>query len=115
MAVGAPLHFIADSFSVETCNGTVKLLRTCDVWELLNLKVSSVTEIPQRLYKEYRISSTYLDSVMKNYIIQSVSKDTLMKKWGIQEQPVIFVPSTKHYSWPKGAGMIHPISSGEYS
>lgn len=100
----APLAFIADSFAVTTCIGQEKLLKDCDTWELLNLRPATILEIPERLYKEYRISSTFLDNVMKNYTVQSISKDALMKRWGIETQPVLFVPSTKHYSWPKGAG-----------
>jgi hypothetical protein len=41
---------------------------------------------------------------MNKYLVQTTNKDTLMKKWGINDEPLIFVPSTKHYSWPKAAG-----------
>lgn len=98
------LSFISDTFKVKTCVGETKLLKDLSTWELLNLRVPTVLEIPERLQQECDISATYLDSVMKKYIIQSISKDVLMDKWHIKNQPVIFVPSTKHYSWPKGAG-----------
>ena len=95
---------ISDTFKVETSQGQSRLLKDLEVWDLLNLPVEAILEIPERLYKEYGISSTFLEDVMKEYIIQSISKDTLMSRWGITEQPVMFVPGTKHYSWPKGAG-----------
>ena len=104
MAPGKELNFIADSFQIQTSAGDMKLMTDLETWDLLNLAVPTVLEIPERLYGEYGISNTFLDSVMKKYIIQSISKDTLMDKWGISTQPVMFVPSTKHYSWPKGAG-----------
>lgn len=100
------LKFISDTFEVQTCVGKTKLLKDLTSWELLNLRVATVLEIPERLQQEYDISSTYLESVMKKYIIQSISKDVLMDRWKIKSQPVIFVPSTKHYSWPKGAGEL---------
>lgn len=98
------LKFISETFEVRTCVGRAKLLKDLSPWELLNLRVSTVLEIPGRLQQEYDISPSYLESVMKKYIIQSISKDVLMDRWKIKNQPVIFVPSTKHYSWPKGAG-----------
>ena len=108
MAADGPLAFISDTFNIETCTGQTKLLRDCTVWELLNFQVETIVEIPERLYKEYRISSQYLESAMSNYLIQTISKDEIMKKWGIQQQPVIFLPATKHYSWPKDAGECVP-------
>ena len=101
---------ISDTFKIKTSHGHLQLLRDLEPWDLLNLPVDAILEIPERLYKEYAISSTYLEGVMEEYIIQSISKDTLMSKWGITDQPVMFVPSTKHYSWPKGAGEIHTKS-----
>lgn len=105
-AMDDELSFISDTFEVETCVGETKLLKDLSTWELLNLRVPTVLAIPERLQQECDISATYLDSVMKKYIIQSISKDVLMDKWHIKNQPVIFVPSTKHYSWPKGAGEL---------
>lgn len=101
---GKELNFISESFNVEICTGETKLLKDLSVWEMLNLRARTILEIPTRLQGEYGISGAFLDRVMKSYIIQSINKDTLMKRWGIEEQPVLFVPSTRHYSWPKGAG-----------
>lgn len=101
------LKFIADSFTAETCKGDVKLLKDFTAWELLNLKVSTVIEFPERLSGQYHISSSFLDSALKKYLVQTIGKDVLMKHWDIKNQPAIIVPSTKHYSWPKGAGMLH--------
>ena len=107
MEKNGPLEFIADTFRVEVTGnpGTMKLLRDLDLWELLNLSVTHVVEIPDRLYDEYGISGAFLERVMKPYIIQSISKDALEKKWGIEHPPQILISSTKHYSWPKGAGI----------
>jgi hypothetical protein len=104
MAPGAPLEFTSSTFDVTTCLGEKKLLSELDLWELLNLKSSTILDIPGRLCEEYGISSTYLDDVMKDYIIQTISREPVDKVWGVDQPPQIFVAATKHYSWPKSAG-----------
>lgn len=103
-AEGAEMHFIRDTFSVTTCDGATKLLKDCTPWELLNLKVSTILDIPDRLRADYSISPEFLDKTMSNYIVQTINKDALMQRWGITQQPVVLSPSTNHYSWPKAAG-----------
>ena len=104
-AEGAEFAFIRDSFAVKTCAGVTKLLKDCTPWELLNLTVSTVLDMPDRLKREpYNISAEAIDEVMSKYIIQSINKDTLMQQWGLTQQPVVLSPGTNHYSWPKAAG-----------
>ncbi|CAG8618746.1 17081_t:CDS:2, partial [Racocetra fulgida] len=46
------LSFIGKSFTVELANGLEnKLLKDCTTWELLNLKPTTVLNIPERLYQ----------------------------------------------------------------
>ncbi|KIJ32191.1 hypothetical protein M422DRAFT_52980 [Sphaerobolus stellatus SS14] len=105
-AEGAEMAFIRDTFSVKTCIGVTKLLKDCTAWELLNLNVSTVLDLPDRLHSEYSISPEFLDKVMSKYIIQSINKDTLMQRWGLTQQPVVLSPSTNHYSWPKAVAVL---------
>ncbi|KIJ33124.1 hypothetical protein M422DRAFT_183607 [Sphaerobolus stellatus SS14] len=104
------MTFIRDTFSVKTCIGVTKLLKDCTAWELLNLNVSTVLDLQDRLHSEYSISPEFLDKVMSKYIIQSINKDTLMQRWGLTQQPVVLSPSTNHYSWPKAAGETTDLS-----
>lgn len=98
----APLSFIADSFKIETCTpGPIKLFKDLSTWELLNLKVSTVLEIPDRLYNEYSISSKFLEDVMRKYTIQSTGKDTLEHQFKIDKPIQYMLATTRHYSWPK--------------
>lgn len=103
-AEGAEYSFIRDTFAVKTCTGVTKLLKDCTPWELLNLTVSTILDMPDRLTAEYGISPESIDEVMAKYIIQSINKDTLMQRWGLTQQPVVLSPGTNHYSWPKAAG-----------
>jgi hypothetical protein len=77
IAEGAPLAFIADTFKARTCKGEEKLFKNLHTWELLNLRVDAILEIPHRLYNEYQISPAFLDKVMAKYVIQTVGKDAL--------------------------------------
>jgi len=107
----APLSFIADNFKVETCTGRMKLFTDLSTWELLNLKVSTVLEIPDRLYNEYSISSKFLEDVMRKYTIQSTGKDTLEHQFKVDKPIQYMLATTRHYSWPKGAGKFPPAWS----
>jgi len=102
---GAPLAHIRDKFEIELCTGEKKLLAKASPWDLMNLKPTTVFEIPERLEHEFSISSTFLTKTMSKYLIQSLGKDVLEKKFQITEPSKYFVGTTKHYSWPKGAAM----------
>ncbi|KAI9872353.1 MAG: hypothetical protein M1830_001743 [Pleopsidium flavum] len=106
MEKNAPLFFIADTFKVETCApGPEKLFKDLSLWELLNLKVSTVLEIPNKLYYKYSISSKFLEKVMSKYTIQSTGKDTLERQFNIDKPIQYMLATTSHYSWPKGAAI----------
>ena len=103
MKEGGPLAFAADTFKIQPCVGEENLLTKLSTWEMLNLKPSTILDIPERLYNQYHISPGFLDSVMKTYGIQSTSKTALEKEFGVEEIN-FFVSNTRHYSWPKAAG-----------
>ncbi|KAL8689385.1 MAG: hypothetical protein Q9218_004937 [Villophora microphyllina] len=98
------------TFVIETCNGTKKLFKDLSKWELLNLKVPTVLEIPDRLSIEYGISSAFLQNTMKKYGIQSVGLGSLERQYDIEKPIQYMLASTRHYSWPKG-GAIAGIGS----
>jgi hypothetical protein len=72
-------------------------------WELLNLKTSTVLELPTRLYDEYSISPEFLQGALDKFLIQSVGQKALEDKYGIRPGKFL-IATTKHYSWPKGGG-----------
>ena len=104
-----PLAFLAHGFQVELCkpgpNGPVhKLLKDLSTWEMLNLKVHTILDIPNRLYREYNVSSAFLGAVMGKYSIQSTSKEPLEQQYNISKPIQYVLSNTRHYSWPKGCG-----------
>ncbi|KZT57261.1 pyridoxal-dependent decarboxylase domain protein [Calocera cornea HHB12733] len=108
MAPKAPLNAIADKFFVTITGKSKerKLFRELNTWELLNLTPSVVNGLPQRLYDEFGISSSFLEQVMEKYSIQTVGKDDVERRWGITDPLQLLITSTKHYSWPKGAAIL---------
>ncbi|CAL8576841.1 hypothetical protein XPA_002707 [Xanthoria parietina] len=95
---------------METCGGAKKLFKDLSKWELLNLKVSTVLEIPDRLSIDFGISSTFLQDTMEQYGIQSVGLGPLERQYDIDQPIQYMLSSTRHYSWPKG-GAIAGIGS----
>ncbi|TFY82435.1 hypothetical protein EWM64_g1571, partial [Hericium alpestre] len=105
IACGGTVANLESVWAVQTCVGETKLLKDLSVWEMLNLKSGTILDIPTRLYHEFGITSSFLESVLSKFIIQSVSKDALERRWEIEKTPQIFVANTKHYSWPKAAAL----------
>ncbi|CAB5290246.1 unnamed protein product [Rhizophagus irregularis] len=92
-------------FKVELADGKIKLLKDCSTWELLNLKPTTILDIPDRLSKEYGMSPDFLQNALNDYIIQTIGKEYLEKKFGIENPILYFASATMHYSWPKGCGI----------
>ncbi|CAB4475881.1 unnamed protein product [Rhizophagus irregularis] len=99
------LSFIGPSFKVELADGKIKLLKDCSTWELLNLKPTTILDIPDRLSKEYGMSPDFLQNALNDYIIQTIGKEYLEKKFGIENPILYFASATMHYSWPKGCAI----------
>ncbi|PNS20008.1 Polyadenylation factor subunit 2 [Sphaceloma murrayae] len=105
---GPDLAFLATDpqvFNIELCDGTTSPFLECSTWQLLNLRPETVLNIPQQLYDTYGISQSFLQTILDPYIIQTSGKDDLEKYFKIDKQPIYFVGTTKHYSWPKGAAI----------
>jgi len=88
---------------VEPCNGEPKEFLKLTDHELLNLKPSTVLEIPTKLNVQYSISPSFLQAALKPYLVQSTGKDVLERHYGIKPGKYM-ISATKHYSWPKGGG-----------
>lgn len=108
--IDPPLKFLAHvdpPFLVKNCKGEEKPFVEFDTWELLNLKPSTVLELPTRLTDEYSITAQFLQDALKPYLIQTVGKDYLERCFDVEKTSKFFVSTTKHYSWPKGGGKCH--------
>lgn len=50
------------------------------------------------------ISNAWLSGVMKKYTIQSTGKEDLEREYTNGKPAQYMLATTRHYSWPKGAG-----------
>lgn len=108
-AFDGPLANVGKTFTVVNAQNKEDLMINMSTWDLLNLKVETILDLPDRLNRDYGISSKYLEKVMDEYGIQSLGKDAIEKHFGIEKQAQYMLSSTRHYSWPKGAGKFrHP-------
>ncbi len=104
---GAGFH-AARSLELSCCDGrTVKLL-DADTWVLFNLTVDEILSIPPRVAKLCNIDDVFeVWNVIVNFtqnaqgwkfLDEQIADNTI-------QRPIIIAPSTKHYSWPKGAAI----------
>lgn len=101
---GGKLEFIGSKFEVQIwrdgiCNS--RPLTELTGWELVNLEVPIVLDLPVRLQQEFGISPNCLDDALKRISIQTTGKDSLEREFKINPMKYL-VANTKHYSWPKG-------------
>lgn len=103
-----PLRFISEEFKVRTCEGRSKLLKEMSLWEMMNMRVKTVLDIPGLLREQFGITPEWLEEAMAEYNVQTVGKEALNRHFGVGEgmDGQFFVPSTKHYSWPKAAALV---------
>ncbi|KOC16826.1 pyridoxal-dependent decarboxylase domain protein [Aspergillus flavus AF70] len=105
-----PLGFIADTFQVTTCVGEEKLFKDLGVWELLNLRSDEILGMGDALYRQFGVTSKFLEEALRPFTIQTTGKDVLEREFRIQKPIKYFLAQTRHYSWPK-SGAIAGIGS----
>lgn len=103
---GGALSFVANSFKVPLCAEPrrMKLLKDFSTWELLNIRLKDILDIPSRLQHDFGVSPAFLDKALAGHIVQTVSKQDLDHAFGVRLQPQLFVAQTRHMSWPKAGG-----------
>ncbi|KAL1650206.1 hypothetical protein SLS58_001017 [Diplodia intermedia] len=101
---------ISDTFTIKTAQNVEKLFTELTTWELLNLRPGTILDIPDRLNRDYGISSKYIEQILDQYGIQSRGKEALDRDFGIEKPAQYMLSNTRHYSWPKG-GAVAGIGS----
>lgn len=96
----------ARHITVRKCSGEPRELISMDPWELMNLTLDSILEIPTRLQAEYHIPSATVTDALDPYLLQTMGIAAFFSKFlSGQKAPTIMGPATKHYSWPKNAAL----------
>ncbi|KAJ3507603.1 hypothetical protein NLJ89_g6212 [Agrocybe chaxingu] len=98
------LSIVADTFEVNLCNGDKKKFVNCSAWELLNLTVDEILDLPTRLVSNYGISTQFIEHAVADYLIANTGKEVLEEYFKIKA-PKMAVSLACHYSLPKAASI----------
>ena len=103
-----PSMAAAKNFTVPLVQGGSAKLIDLDNWTLMNLGVDTVIDMSPRLQKECGISSDTLKDILDKYSVQNIGLTDMHRTYikDVTQLPVIMAPSTRHYSWPKGAALL---------
>lgn len=98
----------ARDIAVSTCDGRRQPLVALDAWSLLNLKVDDILALPARLTEEHGLSSDTITAALSRHSLQHLGMTELYRRCqaDLTASPVILVPATKHYSFPKAAAVL---------
>jgi glutamate/tyrosine decarboxylase-like PLP-dependent enzyme len=98
----------ARNVAIALPTGAVKPLLDLDLWELLNLKADDILAFAGRLNRECHTDGDTLTAAFKGYDLQHVGFGEFCRRFlrDLPQMPVLFVPGTKHYSFPKAAALL---------
>jgi glutamate/tyrosine decarboxylase-like PLP-dependent enzyme len=98
---------VAHSLEVTLPTGQVAPLVDLENWQLLNLEVDEILGLAPRITQDYGIDKSDLSDLLKPYTLQHLGLIEFYQRFLPQTAPpVILVPGTGHYSWPKGAAIL---------
>ena len=99
----------ARCFSATTCQGRRARLIDLSLWELLNLPVDEVLGMAERIETECAIDAAAVRAAIDAYSVQNVGLVDFQRRFletHAQASPLVLVPATAHYSWPKTGALI---------
>src|SRR5262245_17261491 len=100
----------APSVEAALPDGTHARLIELDTWTLLNLTIDEVVALPHRI-AEILGGADKLDEIaraLRPFTVQNVGFVEFHRRYleKFPVSPVVFVPSTAHYSWPKAGALL---------
>ncbi len=110
-AIEEPGSLLASASTIQLvlCDGTTAPLLSLTAWQLLNVSNDTVFGLTAQLQTEYGIAPSVTTTAITPFLVQTMGMSAFHEKFlapsGIG-QPVMIVPSTKHYSWPKAAALL---------
>ena len=99
----------AKCITAKTCKGSRARLIDLTLWELLNLPIDEVIGLVARIEHESGIDESIVRHAVDQYSVQNIGLVQFQQRYldtYTQATPVVFVPATAHYSWPKTAALI---------
>lgn len=99
----------AKCVTVKTCTGSRARLIDLDSWYLLNLPIDEVIGLVARIEEASGVDQSVVRQAVDKYSVQNVGLVQFHQRYldtYAQAMPVVLVPATAHYSWPKTAAML---------
>lgn len=99
----------ARGVSVKTCQDNRGRLIDLTTWELLNLPIDEVLGLANTIEKASGLDAARIRQAIDKYSVQSVGLVDFQRRFletHEQASPLVLVPATAHYSWPKTAALI---------
>jgi len=96
----------AVNLDIKLPTGGTRQFTKLNEWELLNLRPDDVLDLPNRIL-QLGIARQDLSDAVGGYSLQTLGIADFTRQFLAQvPYPVIFVPGTKHYSFPKAAAVL---------
>ncbi|MFQ0833597.1 pyridoxal phosphate-dependent decarboxylase family protein [Citrobacter gillenii] len=81
-----------------------------DDWQVLNLKVDDILSLPSSVASALKLGENegleLVSDAVAHYLLQTLGYHAFGERLGVEiKSPVIFVPGTKHYSFPKAVAL----------
>lgn len=99
----------ARELQVKLPDGRKARLTDLDTWVLLNLDIDEVVSLPQTMAGEpFKIPVDITTGALHSYSLQNIGFVDFYQRFmaDVPHAPVVMVPATRHYSWPKAGTLL---------
>lgn len=78
----------------------------CTDWQLLNISPDETAALPEKIIELCGLKANELDGYLAPFLLQNVGIMEYAREYPDIRKIKIFVPVTRHYSWPKAATVL---------
>ncbi len=97
----------ARNLTVKTCDGRRMAISRLSDWELINIAVDDMLDLPHRLESAAGIPEEAIAAALDTFSVQATGLlDFYSKALPKTAAPVVLVPATAHYSWARACGIM---------
>lgn len=98
----------ATDLGVPLRDGTLRKLVDLEPWTLLNLAADDVASLPHVMSDRFDIELDTITDALASYALPSLGWIGFERRFpaALAQPPVVLVPATRHYSWPKAATLL---------
>lgn len=90
-------------------DGSTRKFLTLEKWQLLNLEIDEVLDLPKRMSCKADVSEKELNEIVKPFALPQIGIVNFYQQYLGNENikaPQAMVPASAHYSWPKAGTLL---------